>query len=89
MIDGARTCVSCGLIIHDVQIVSEVEFGESASGAARVEGGQISNDKGHANTLPGGLLGYGNGQESREITEANSTSSSFIALFIAKSLTHS
>lgn len=44
-------CKSCGTIIEDSNIVAEVQFGESASGAAVVQGSFVGADKGTATSL--------------------------------------
>src|ERR1700722_96617 len=36
--DGQKVCSGCGTVISEANIVSEVTFGESASGAAIVQG---------------------------------------------------
>jgi transcription factor IIIB subunit 2 len=61
-------CKSCGTIIEDSNIVAEVQFGESASGAAVVQGSFVSADQGTAKSLgPAFRRGVG-GSEDREKT---------------------
>lgn len=48
-------CTGCGTVIDDMNIVSEVQFGETSSGAAMVQGTYIGADQGGAITTgPGG-----------------------------------
>ena len=58
-------CYACGLVFEDSAIVAEVTFGETAGGAAMVEGGFISDTQRHANSMGGTMRGLG-GMESRE-----------------------
>jgi transcription factor IIIB 90 kDa subunit len=69
-VNGQQTCVSCGSVHSESHIVSEVSFGESASGAAVVHGSFVGEGETHARTTglrrgvgPGGSL-----SESREAT---------------------
>lgn len=63
---GDLTCATCGMVQLENPIVSEVQFGESAAGAAIVQGSMIGHDQVRANF--GGRL---NGLESREQTLSN------------------
>ena len=63
---GDLACNSCGTVMEENPIVSEVTFGENSAGAATVQGSYISNDQSHAS--------FGNGRgslESREQTIQN------------------
>jgi transcription factor IIIB 90 kDa subunit len=60
-------CKSCGTIIEDSNIVAEVQFGESASGAAVVQGSFVSADQGTAKSL-GPAFRRAGGSEDREKT---------------------
>lgn len=44
-------CHSCGTIVDESNIVSEVTFGENAAGAAVLQGTFIGDGKTHANTM--------------------------------------
>ncbi|RMZ71787.1 transcription factor tfiiib complex subunit brf1 [Pyrenophora seminiperda CCB06] len=69
--DNNTMCYSCGFIHEESnQIVSEVTFGETAGGAAIVEGGYIGEDRRHANSMGGTMRGLG-GMESREQAALN------------------
>ncbi|KAH0536588.1 hypothetical protein FGG08_006546 [Glutinoglossum americanum] len=46
-----RVCTECGTVLSDSNIVSEVQFGESSSGAAVVQGSFIGADQTHARSL--------------------------------------
>lgn len=67
--DGQKVCSGCGTVVSEANIVSEVTFGESASGAAIVQGSFVGEDQTHVRSHgPGFQRG---GMESREITEQN------------------
>ncbi|KAK0564207.1 transcription factor TFIIIB subunit brf1 [Tilletia horrida] len=64
-------CAECGYVFEQSQIVSEVTFGETSSGAATVQGSYVSADQAGARIMgPGGFRGSSAG-ESRQITLAN------------------
>jgi transcription factor IIIB subunit 2 len=66
--DGSTICYSCGYVHNESAIVSEVTFGETAGGAAMVEGGFIGENQRHANSMGGTMRGLG-GMASREQAE--------------------
>ncbi|KAF2712243.1 BRF1-domain-containing protein [Pleomassaria siparia CBS 279.74] len=66
--DGSILCYSCGSVISESQIVSEVTFGENAAGGAVVQGGFVGENQRFANTMGGTMRGLG-GMPSREQTE--------------------
>lgn len=68
--DGQKVCTGCGTVISESNIVSEVTFGESASGAAIVQGTYVGADQSHGRSYGPGFQ-RGGGIESREITEQN------------------
>lgn len=65
-------CTSCGNVINESHIVSEVTFGETSSGAATVQGGYVGDEQRHANTMGASArrLGLGGG-DSRSTAESN------------------
>ncbi|KAJ4377699.1 transcription factor TFIIIB subunit brf1 [Neocucurbitaria cava] len=63
--DGTTICYTCGKVFDESSIVAEVTFGETAGGAAMVEGGFIGENQRHANSMGGTMRGLG-GMESRE-----------------------
>ncbi|KAF1842538.1 uncharacterized protein K460DRAFT_370502 [Cucurbitaria berberidis CBS 394.84] len=63
--DNLTLCYSCGKVFEESSIVAEVTFGETAGGAAIVEGGFIGENQRHANSMGGTMRGLG-GMESRE-----------------------
>ncbi|KAI9844038.1 MAG: transcription factor TFIIIB subunit brf1 [Sclerophora amabilis] len=69
-VDDKRVCTSCGSVVSDSNIVSEVQFGDSASGAAVVQGSYVSADQSHTRSL-GSAFKRAGGMESREISDAN------------------
>jgi transcription factor IIIB subunit 2 len=66
--DGNTLCLSCGTVHEESAIVSEVTFGETAGGAAMVEGGFIGENQRHANSMGGTMRGLG-GMQSRDQAE--------------------
>ena len=68
--DGKKVCVGCGTVVSEIEIVSEVSFGESSSGAAIVQGTFVGADQSHGRSFGPGFQ-RGGGMESREITEQN------------------
>lgn len=68
--DGQKVCSGCGTVVSESNIVSEVTFGESSSGAAIVQGTFVGADQSHGRSFGPGFQ-RGGGVESREITEAN------------------
>jgi transcription factor IIIB subunit 2 len=49
--DGAKICTNCFTQISEANIVADITFEESASGAATVQGGFIGENSRHANTI--------------------------------------
>ncbi|GAA5830840.1 hypothetical protein JCM11251_001094 [Rhodosporidiobolus azoricus] len=71
MTEHAQTvCTRCGTVLSENAIVSEVQFGETGSGAAMVQGAYISNDQTRARA-PAGYRQRNGNQESREQTLYN------------------
>ncbi|TVY18114.1 Transcription factor IIIB 70 kDa subunit [Lachnellula arida] len=68
IVDG--TCIGCGKVVEDNNIVAEVQFGESGNGAAVVQGSYIGADQGGARSNGPGFprAGGGGGEEGREST---------------------
>lgn len=66
-VDGQLTCVNCGQVHSESHIVSEITFGESASGAAVVQGGFVGAGQRYARTA-GPFRGGGGAEENREFT---------------------
>ncbi|KAJ2125863.1 transcription factor TFIIIB subunit brf1 [Coemansia sp. RSA 720] len=67
---GMSYCTGCGEVCEENTIVSEVTFGEAASGAAVVQGSFVRAGQTRANMTGPGR--FGSGQESREMTLYNS-----------------
>ncbi|KKA28344.1 hypothetical protein TD95_000177 [Thielaviopsis punctulata] len=63
VVDGI--CRSCGRVVDDSNIVSEVQFGETSSGAAMVQGSFIGPDQGGVRSLGPNFRRVG-GSEDRE-----------------------
>ncbi|QSL67173.1 hypothetical protein MERGE_001562 [Pneumocystis wakefieldiae] len=66
---GITYCISCGNVIEENVIVSEITFGEASSGAAIVQGSFVGPDQTHARTI--GPYRKQNSLESREQTITN------------------
>lgn len=50
-IGGQKVCSNCACLISENNIVSEVTFGETASGGAKADGQQVHEGQTHANTI--------------------------------------
>ncbi|KAL1899048.1 transcription factor TFIIIB subunit brf1 [Ceratocystis pirilliformis] len=61
-------CRSCGRVVDDSNIVSEVQFGETSSGAAMVQGSFIGPDQGGVRSLGPNFRRVGGSSEDREKT---------------------
>ena len=70
-IDDKRICVSCGTVLHESSIVSEITFGETSSGAAVVQGSYIGADQSHARSSGPFRNRKQSSEESREQTLAS------------------
>ena len=71
--DGNLVCQNCGTVVRDDHITSEVTFGETANGAAVLQGTHMGADQAYSHlSAPGGSKITG-GQDSRKITENNGT----------------
>ncbi|KAG5634460.1 hypothetical protein H0H81_001877, partial [Sphagnurus paluster] len=66
---GNGFCVKCGTVVEEGAIVSEVAFGETANGAAMVQGSFVGQGATHARMT--GPYGNRGNSESREQTIAN------------------
>ena len=66
IVDGI--CNSCGAILDESNIVSEVQFGESSSGAAVVQGSFVGADQGMVRSMGPAFRKVGGGGENREAT---------------------
>jgi len=70
--EGAKICTNCGTQISEQNIVAEVTFGETSTGAATVQGGFVGETARHAKTLGAAASRRIGGQyQSREETEQN------------------
>ncbi len=48
--DDKKVCTGCGTVLSDSNIVAEITFGESSSGAAVVQGTYVGADQSHGKT---------------------------------------
>lgn len=67
--EGQKVCSGCGTVISESNIVSEVTFGETSSGAAVVQGSFVGSDQTHVRSYGPGY--HRDSMESREVTEQN------------------
>ena len=65
---NSKVCEECGAVLEDSEIVAEITFGETAAGAAVVQGGFVGEGQRHANTMGGTVRGMP-GRESRQKTQ--------------------
>lgn len=61
-------CHNCGTVVDDSNIVSEIQFGESSSGAAIVQGSHVGADQGGAQTMGPAFRRAGGGESNKENT---------------------
>ncbi|KAJ8071015.1 hypothetical protein OCU04_001366 [Sclerotinia nivalis] len=61
-------CHNCGTVVDDSNIVAEIQFGESSSGAAVVQGSHVGADQGGAQTLGPAFRRAGGGESNKENT---------------------
>ena len=69
--DGKLVCIACGTVLQEMHIVSEIQFNESAGGAATVQGSRVGADQTRARAPGGQRLKMSGVMESSEITDAN------------------
>ncbi|KAH6678781.1 RNA polymerase III transcription initiation factor B complex component [Plectosphaerella plurivora] len=78
VVDG--TCQTCGRVADDSNIVAEIQFGESSSGAAVVHGSYIGADQGGTRSLgPGFRRGGGSDQREKTLADARMTIQGIVA----------
>ena len=65
-VEDDGVCHSCGTVVDDSNIVAELTFGETANGAAIVQGSYVGADQGGARSMGPGF-GRGSGPD-RETT---------------------
>ncbi|EED19864.1 transcription factor TFIIIB complex subunit Brf1, putative [Talaromyces stipitatus ATCC 10500] len=65
-----KVCETCGAVVSEDHLVSEISFGETSAGAAVVQGSYVGADQTHTRSSGPGFH-RGGGMESREITEQN------------------
>ncbi|KAL2756386.1 hypothetical protein ACRALDRAFT_210446 [Sodiomyces alcalophilus JCM 7366] len=69
VIDGV--CQNCGVVADESNIVAEVQFGETSSGAAMVQGSYLAADQGGARSLgPGMRRSGGSDHRQKSLAEA-------------------
>ncbi|KAF1813007.1 hypothetical protein P152DRAFT_458177 [Eremomyces bilateralis CBS 781.70] len=64
--DGEIVCTMCGTKIADANIVADVMFGETSTGAAVVQGGFVGESQRYAKTMGTAFRKVGGGTDSRE-----------------------
>ncbi|KAF3404862.1 Transcription factor IIIB 70 kDa subunit [Talaromyces pinophilus] len=68
--EDMKVCETCGAVVSEDTLVSEISFGETMAGAAVVQGSYVGADQTHTRSSGPGFH-RGGGMESREITEQN------------------
>lgn len=71
VIDGAKICLNCGTQVSENNIVAEVTFGETSSGAAAVDGVRVGEDQRHGNSFNRNAQRMGMGGSGRSDSELN------------------
>ena len=80
--DGNLVCQNCGTVVRDDHITSEVTFGETANGAAVLQGTHVGADQAYTHlSAPGGSKITG-GSDSRKIAENSGKHMVFLILQI-------
>lgn len=70
--DGRQVCATCGVVARESNIVSELQFGETSSGAAAVQGSYVGEGRTHGQSSGGPRPGLTHdGLTSRELTTLN------------------
>jgi transcription factor IIIB 90 kDa subunit len=70
--DGRSVCATCGVVARESNIVSELQFGETSSGAAAVQGSYVGEGRTHGQSSGGPHPGLTHdGLSSREMTILN------------------
>ncbi len=70
--DGRSVCATCGVVARESNIVSELQFGETSSGAAAVQGSYVGEGRTHGQSSGGHHPGLTrDGLSSRELTTLN------------------
>lgn len=67
--DGRQVCATCGVVARESNIVSELQFGETSSGAAAVQGSYVGEGRTHGQSSAGPRPALTrDGLSSREVT---------------------
>ncbi|ERF72753.1 hypothetical protein EPUS_04806 [Endocarpon pusillum Z07020] len=70
--DGRSVCATCGVVARESNIVSDLQFGETSSGAAAVQGSYVGEGRTHGQSSGGPHPGLAHdGLSSRELTTLN------------------
>jgi transcription factor IIIB 90 kDa subunit len=69
--NGTQVCATCGVVARESNIVSELTFGETSSGAAAVQGSYVGEGRTHGQSSGAPHPGIHDGLTSREVTTLN------------------
>ena len=66
--DGKLVCQSCGVVVQDGQITSEIQFLDMANGSVAVQGSYVGANEEHARNSALGNSKIAGGMDSRQVT---------------------
>jgi len=69
--DGKLICKTCGVVVQDGQITSEIQFLDLANGAVGVQGSYVGANEAHARNSALGNSKIAGGMDSREVSLRN------------------
>ncbi|MCJ1244789.1 transcription factor TFIIIB subunit brf1 [Trapelia coarctata] len=69
--DGKLVCQTCGVVVQDGQITSEIQFLDMANGGVAVSGSYVGANEAHARNSALGNSKIAGGMDSREVSQRN------------------
>jgi len=69
--DGKLICKTCGVVVQDGQITSEIQFLDTANGGVAVSGSYVGANEAHARNSALGNSKVAGGMDSREVSQRN------------------
>ena len=69
--DGKMVCKTCGVVVQDGQITSEIQFLDNANGSVGVQGSYVGANEEHARNSALGNSKVAGGMDSREVSQRN------------------
>ena len=69
--DGKLVCKTCGVVVQDAQITSEIQFLDMANGSVAVQGSYVGANEDHARNSTLGNSKVAGGMDSRQVALRN------------------